>query len=582
MFNNCTYLLDVDMRNVNFGNYTSATYMCNGCAKFTKTPVLIIPDSCTNISYIFADSGITDISGLTFSNGISNATSWIPPKLITANNVTVKCSQALFKGNTTLVSIDNFTISSNVNDISSWFEGCTKLNKDFDIPLHVTNCSKAFKDCVNMTHVHSNWNKTYTNSITPTDCYAGCTEITHIDGENILAYEGDSGIDYIPYAWGGNNFTKSNSGIYEFAIPSDSYEIVFSSLISDETVNWGDGTITKGEKTHIYSKAGTYTVKAKGWLGNHNPTGNPSINANSQATLTKVLRIPYENTGEYHFSIRGGFTHCRKLTYADISNLNVEKCTRYDLLFNGCSSLNTIVFPEGFLRKSTEHYSIFSGCSSLKNIDVSKWGVTNLSNLNGTFSGSNLEYLDLSVWDLKNCTGFRGTFENCSKLKTLIMPTLTPNKVKTSNGNNYMSFQSMLKDCSSLKEFDISHWEEINVGSVHRFMEGSGIETFDLSCVNLKTPHLGYSMPNTHKTLVNATFYKTFLPNDLSNVNPFQNFSLTSFTQLSKESLLSFLNCLADITSSGKSYTIPLGSTNLAKLSSDEIKIATDKGWSVG
>ena len=140
----------------------------------------------------------------------------------------------------------------------------------------------------------------------------------------------------------------------------------------------------------------------------------------------------------------------------------------------------------------------------------------------------------------------------------------------------------MLKDCSSLKEFDISHWEEINVGSVYRFMEGSGIETFDLSCVNLKTPNLGYSMPNTPKTLVNATFYKTFSPSNLANTNPFTNFNLVQFTKLSKESLLSFLNCLADITSSGKSYTIPLGSANLAKLSSDEIKIATDKGWSVG
>ena len=195
---------------------------------------------------------------------------------------------------------------------------------------------------------------------------------------------------------------------------------------------------------------------------------------------------------------------------------------------------------------------------------------------------SGLEYLDLSNWDLKNCTSFTGCFEGCSKLKTLIMPTLTPNKVKTSNGNNYMSFQSMLRGCSSLKEFDISHWEEINVNNVYRFMEGAGIETFDLSCINLKSSHLGYSMPNTPTTLVNATFYKTFSPSDLSNINPFQNFTLTSFTQLSKESLLSFLNCLADITSSGKSYTIPLGSANLAKLSSDEIKIATDKGWSVG
>ena len=89
------------------------------------------------------------------------------------------------------------------------------------------------------------------------------------------------------------------------------------------------------------------------------------------------------------------------------------------------------------------------------------------------------------------------------------------------------------------------------------------------------------SLPSTFETLVNATFYKTFIPEDISRT-PFENFNLTQFTKLSKESILSFLNCLADITSSGKSYTIPLGSANLAKLSSDEIKIATDKGWSVG
>ena len=225
---------------------------------------------------------------------------------------------------------------------------------------------------------------------------------------------------------------------------------------------------------------------------------------------------------------------------------------------------------------------MFVDCYSLKNIDVSKWDMSNLPTIGQMFYYSSLEYLDLSSWNLQNCTAMDGCFENCSKLKTLIMPTLTPNKVKTSNGNNYMTFQSMLQGCSSLKEFDISHWEEINVNNVYRFMAGSGIETFNLSCINLKADHLGISMPNTPKTLVNAIFYKTFLPSNLANANPFTNFSLAQFTQLSKESILSFLNCLADITSSGKSYTIPLGSANLAKLSSDEIKIATDKGWSVG
>ena len=347
-------------------------------------------------------------------------------------------------------------------------------------------------------------------------------------------------------------------------------------------MNWGDGAITKGEKTHTYSRAGTYTVKAKGWLGVHNTTGNPSINANSQATLTKVFQIPYENAGSYSNSFRGGFSGCSHLTYADISNLNVNKCNRYDYLFNGCPKLNTIIFPEGFLKKGTDVYHMFSDCSSLKNIDISKWDVSNLSSLGNLFAYSYVESLDLSSWNLKKCTIFSGCFEGCSKLKTLIMPTLTPDKIKTSNGNKSAPFKAMLRNCSSLKEFDISHWEEINVDAVYRFMEGSGIETFNLSCINLKTDHLGYSMPNTSKTLVNATFYKTFLPSNLANTNPFTNFNIAKFTQLSKESLLSFLNCLADITSSGKSYTIPLGSANLAKLSSDEIKIATDKGWSVG
>lgn len=537
-----------------------------------------------NITHTYSKPGIYIISTenvKTFATGSVIDSSYSSP-IIRFRQLSPSLTKGshLFDGWTNLIKIDE--INHTLDSYYYLCNNCTSLTNDIPFPPEATNVERAFYNCSNLLYATSNWEKTYNRQITTTECYAGCTGITYVDGENILAYEGDKGIDYIPSAWGGNNFSKSNSGIYEFAIPSDSYEIGLAFLINDGTVNWGDGTMTKGEKTHTYSKAGTYTVKAKGWLGVHNPTGNPAVNANSQATLTKVLRIPYENTGTYFNSIRGDFYGCTRLTYADISNLNVEKYIRYDSLFFNCSSLNTIIFPQGFLKKGSEFYNMFMGCSSLKNIDVSQWDVFNLPSIEGLFRDSSVEYLDLSNWDLKNCSNLKDLFGGCSKLKTLIMPTITPNKVKTSNGNNYMSFQSMLSGCSSLKDFDISHWEEINVNNVNGFMNGAGIETFDLSCINLKCSNLGYSMPNTPKTLVNATFYKTFSPSDLANTNPFTNFSLAQFTQLSKESLLSFLNCLVDITSSGKSYTIPLGSTNLSKLSSDEIKIATDKGWSVG
>ena len=54
--------------------------------------------------------------------------------------------------------------------------------------------------------------------------------------------------------------------------------------------------------------------------------------------------------------------------------------------------------------------------------------------------------------------------------------------------------------------------------------------------------------------------------------------NLSLYPNLSKESLLNVINCLCTTT---ETLQLALGSTNLSKLSADEIKIATDKGWSV-
>lgn len=54
------------------------------------------------------------------------------------------------------------------------------------------------------------------------------------------------------------------------------------------------------------------------------------------------------------------------------------------------------------------------------------------------------------------------------------------------------------------------------------------------------------------------------------------------WSDLDRESLLSILNALADKSSETSSvWKITIGATNKAKLSADELKIASDKGWSV-
>ena len=78
----------------------------------------------------------------------------------------------------------------------SMLSGCTSFNQLIELPLSVTSCSQMFRGCTALTSVVSNWNKTYTNKITTSRCYEGCTSINTIDGN-------PGTLDNIPTTWGG-------------------------------------------------------------------------------------------------------------------------------------------------------------------------------------------------------------------------------------------------------------------------------------------------------------------------------------------------------------------------------------------
>ena len=54
--------------------------------------------------------------------------------------------------------------------------------------------------------------------------------------------------------------------------------------------------------------------------------------------------------------------------------------------------------------------------------------------------------------------------------------------------------------------------------------------------------------------------------------------NFTNSTKLTHDSLLDIINNLSTVSTT---QTLTIGSTNLAKLSSDEITIATNKGWTI-
>ena len=101
------------------------------------------------------------------------------------------------------------------------------------------------------------------------------------------------------------------------------------------------------------------------------------------------------------------------------------------------------------------------------------------------------------------------------------------------------------------------------------------------SCRSLKyVPLLDFSNVTDNNTLI---FKDCF---ELENLGGFKDMKvdlpLNDCYKLTHDSLMNVINNLYDLSANGlSSKTLNLGSTNISKLTEDEIAIATNKGWIV-
>lgn len=165
--------------------------------------------------------------------------------------------------------------------------------------------------------------------------------------------------------------------------------------------------------------------------------------------------------------------------------------------------------------------------------------VTNMSNMFHSCPSLKI----IPMLDTSNVIDMSGMFANCSSLETI--PMLDTSNVK--------DMEWMFTDCSSLKT--IPMLDTSNVTNVRNMLA---------DCTSLTNlggfRNLGKSFPTTG---VISTFY-LYCP------------------LLTHESLMNVINNLYDIKSIGiKTVTIDIGETNLAKLTAEEIAIATNKGWNI-
>lgn len=229
-------------------------------------------------------------------------------------------------------------------------------------------------------------------------------------------------------------------------------------------------------------------------------------------------------------NMSGLFAYCTA-PELDLSNLDTSKVTDMSSMFYGCkSSVNIDGWDTSRVTTMEKMFYSFSG-----SIDETKLDTSKVITMNSMFYSSNIKELDLSNFNTDNVTDISSMFVNCTSLITL--------NVSNWNIGKITSMSMLFYNCNKLTALDLSSW--------------------DISKVT---------------TLSNAFASCSALVDFIAPKNISVNMDVSKSTKLSHDSLMGIINNLATVTSS---KTLTLGTTNLAKLTDEELAIATNKGWKI-
>lgn len=223
--------------------------------------------------------------------------------------------------------------------------------------------------------------------------------------------------------------------------------------------------------------------------------------------------------------------------------------------------------------------------------DFSGWNVSNVKTFKGMFAGLTWSVqkkinFNFDGWLLSNATTMESMFEQQGYIEELNINHFKPEKL--GSGGLVRTWYY----CRNLKKLDISSWNCPTLTSIssawNNCVELQELDISGLSCEKLTNVSSAWSSCNKLTTLrFMNNFGRAFTQKSANYSNYTVN--LSSCTNLTKESLMDVINKLYDlnltydVANGGTLYTqkLTIGETNLAKLTAEEIAIATNKGWTV-
>lgn len=207
----------------------------------------------------------------------------------------------------------------------------------------------------------------------------------------------------------------------------------------------------------------------------------------------------------------------------------------------------------------TDAYCMF-GNIGLKSLDLSNFDTSTITNMGQMFYGdTTLEELNISNFNTSNVTSMNDMFYNCKILKEIDLSSFNTSKVT--------NMSNMFRTCKGLSSLNLLSFDMSKVNNIKNMFQ----DVENLSVLR-SFKNLGKGYTQKTQNYGNCTLDLSYMP------------------QLTHESLIDVitiglydLNLAYGVANGGTLYgqTLNLGSTNLAKLTAEEIAIATSKGWNV-
>ena len=480
-----------------------------------------------------------------------------------------------------IISVDKLNTSQATN-LQGLFQSCSKLERvdtRYWNTSKVTTMKQAFYGCQSLTSLDlSNLDMSSVKDITSMFQYCGIESIDLTDWDvskvtdmsNLFCGAKVKTVDFT--GWDTSSVTNMQNLFYECS--------TIETIIGMEDFDTSNATNISG--MFFYTMNIKHNIDFSRWVITKNKslyrmfrqsafTDLSSISDWDTSSVTEMINTFYNckctsldlskwDTSNVT-SMNGMFESCSRLTSLDLSGFDTSNVVDMTNMFKNCSGLTSLDLSNFKTSNVTTMNGMFYGCSSLTSLDLSGLKTSNVTNMGSMFSGcSSLTSLDLSGFDTSKVTSMSYMFSGCSSLTSLDLSGFDTSKVTS------MSY--MFSVCGKLTSLDLSNFKTSKVTSMSSMFSGCGkLTSLDLS---------GF---DTSK--VTNMVYMFNGCSSLTSLDSMQNISISldvSYTILDVISLLDVINNLATV-STGKVLT--LGETLIAKLTEEQIAIATNKGWNI-